>query len=97
MKVSMKGFGFYIITIFLILFLVTYISDAMQANEAKYSMKDYYTDLEAGEITGARLATIHNLRFLLRLMEKVRKAIEEDRLLSFREEFFSRYDMSRNF
>ena len=52
MKVSMKGFGFYIITIFLILFLVTYISDVMQANEEKYGMKDYYTDLEAGNIVG---------------------------------------------
>ena len=34
---------------------------------------------------------------VIRLMEKVRQAISEDRLLSFREEFFSRYDMSRNF
>ncbi|MEG2207597.1 MAG: tRNA guanosine(34) transglycosylase Tgt, partial [Clostridia bacterium] len=48
-------------------------------------------------ITGARLASIHNLRFLIRLMENVRKAIMEDRLLDFRRAFFSRYDMSRNF
>ena len=52
---------------------------------------------KAGEITGARLASIHNLRFLLRLMENVRQAIREDRLLDFRNEFFSRYDMSKNF
>ncbi|MEG2252615.1 MAG: tRNA-guanine transglycosylase, partial [Clostridia bacterium] len=52
---------------------------------------------KAGEITGARLASIHNLRFLIRLMENVRKAIMEDRLLDFRRAFFSRYDMSRNF
>jgi queuine tRNA-ribosyltransferase len=51
----------------------------------------------AGEITGARLATFHNLRFLLRLMENVRQAIRDDRLLDFRNAFFSRYDMSRNF
>ena len=37
------------------------------------------------------------LRFLLRLMEKVRKAIEEDRLLDLRRQFYERYDMSRNF
>ena len=55
MKVSMKGFGFYIISIFLILFLVTYISDALQANEEKYGMKDYYMDLEAGEIVGVSI------------------------------------------
>ncbi len=52
---------------------------------------------KAGEITGARLASIHNLRFLIRLMEQVRQAIAEDRLGDFRNEFFNRYDMSRNF
>lgn len=52
---------------------------------------------KAGEITGARLTSIHNLRFLIRLMEKVRKAIEEDRLLELRKQFYERYDMSRNF
>ena len=36
---------------------------------------------KAGEITGARLASIHNLRFLIRLMEQVKQAIQEDRLL----------------
>ena len=52
---------------------------------------------KAGEITGARLATIHNLRFLLRLMEEVRRAIAEDRFGEYRKAFFDRYDMSRNF
>ncbi len=51
----MKGFGFYIVTIFLILFLITYISDTMQANEEKYGMKDYYADLEAGDIVGVSI------------------------------------------
>ena len=53
--------------------------------------------LKAGEITGGRLATIHNLRYLLRLMERIRKAIDEDRFEEFRRDFFNRYDMSRNF
>ena len=53
--------------------------------------------LKAGEITGGRLATIHNLRYLLRLMERIRKAIEEDRFEEFRRDFFNKYDMSRNF
>ncbi len=52
---------------------------------------------KAGEITGARLASIHNLRFLIRLMERVREAIQNDRLLDFRKEFYERYDMTRNF
>ncbi|CDF58338.1 tRNA guanosine(34) transglycosylase Tgt [Thermobrachium celere] len=46
---------------------------------------------KAKEILGARLTTIHNLRFLLRLMENVRQAIMEDRLLDFKEEFFEKY------
>lgn len=52
---------------------------------------------KAGEITGARLASIHNLRFLLRLMENVRQAIAQDSLLQLRARFYERYDMSRNF
>jgi len=52
---------------------------------------------KAQEITGARLTSIHNLRFLLRLMEEVRKAIEEDRLGDLRQAFYAKYDMSRNF
>ena len=47
--------------------------------------------IKTGEILGARLLTIHNLRFLVRLMENVREAIEQDRLLEFRDEFYKKY------
>ncbi|MBR6706668.1 MAG: tRNA guanosine(34) transglycosylase Tgt [Clostridia bacterium] len=53
--------------------------------------------LKAGEITGARLCSIHNLRFLLHMMEEIRQAIMEDRLLDYRREFYERYDLTRNF
>lgn len=53
--------------------------------------------IKAGEITGGRLLSIHNLRFLIRLMDRVREAIAEDRFLDFRKEFYAKYDMSRNF
>lgn len=46
---------------------------------------------KCGEILGARLMTIHNLRFLVHLMEQVREAIKEDRLLEFRREFYAKY------
>ncbi len=52
---------------------------------------------KAGEITAGRLASIHNLRFLIHLMEQIRQAIAEDRFLDFRKEFYENYDMSRNF
>lgn len=53
--------------------------------------------LNVGEITGARLVSIHNLRYLLRLMEQVREAIEQDRLLDFQKDFYARFDMKGAF
>ncbi|MGI6695378.1 MAG: tRNA guanosine(34) transglycosylase Tgt [Christensenellales bacterium] len=49
--------------------------------------------LKAGEITGARLCSIHNLRYLERLMRGARQAILEDRFLDYRAEFYKRFDM----
>lgn len=43
------------------------------------------------EILGARLATIHNLYFLIKLMENIRNAIKEDRLLEYKEKFYRKY------
>ena len=53
--------------------------------------------LKAGEITGGRLTSIHNLRFLIRMMEEIREAIAQDRFLDYRKEFYERYDLTRNF
>ena len=47
--------------------------------------------VKTNEILGIRLLSIHNLRFLTRLMENVRTAIENDNLLGFREEFYNKY------
>lgn len=46
---------------------------------------------KAKEILGPRLVTYHNLYFSLQLMEEIRQAIREDRLLDFKKEFFSNY------
>jgi queuine tRNA-ribosyltransferase len=43
------------------------------------------------EILGMRLLSIHNLRFLTKLMERVRIEIENDNLLNFRDEFYKKY------
>ncbi|TJX16129.1 tRNA guanosine(34) transglycosylase Tgt [Tissierella creatinini] len=43
------------------------------------------------EILGARLATTHNLRFLIKLMENIRQAIKEDRLMEYRSEFYEKF------
>ena len=43
------------------------------------------------EILGVRLLSIHNLRFLTKLMERVRIEIENDSLLEFKKEFYKKY------
>jgi queuine tRNA-ribosyltransferase len=47
--------------------------------------------IKAGEMFGLRLASWHNLHFLLQMMAEVRQAIADDRLLDFRDEFFANY------
>ncbi|MGX4669712.1 tRNA guanosine(34) transglycosylase Tgt [Cerasibacillus sp. JNUCC 74] len=51
--------------------------------------------IKCNETFGFRLTTYHNLYFLLKLMEQVRIAISEDRLGSFREEFFEQYGFNK--
>ena len=46
---------------------------------------------KAKELLGLRLASIHNLRFVLRLMEEMRKAIVEDRFGGFADDFRAQY------
>jgi queuine tRNA-ribosyltransferase len=47
--------------------------------------------IKANEVLGLRLTTWHNLRFLISLMEDVRQAILEDRLLDFKNEFYQTF------
>ena len=45
----------------------------------------------ADETFGARLLSIHNIRYLIHLTEELREAIKEDRLLAYREQFIKDY------
>ena len=47
--------------------------------------------IKANEILGVRLLSIHNLRFLTKLMERVRIEIEGDNLENFKNEFYKKY------
>ncbi len=47
------------------------------------------------EILALNLATLHNLKFLLDLMAKIRQSIKEDRLLDFKDEFYEKYGYSK--
>ena len=46
---------------------------------------------KAKELLGSRLATIHNLRFILRLMEEMREAIVAGTFESYRQDFHARF------
>ena len=51
--------------------------------------------INAKEILGIRLLSIHNLRFLTKLMDRVRIEIECDNLLNFRDEFYKKYGYTK--
>lgn len=51
----------------------------------------------ADEAFGKRLMSIHNLRFLIKMMEEARKAIREDRFLEFKNSMITKYGDKRGF
>ena len=51
--------------------------------------------VKANEILGVRLLSIHNLRFLTKLMERVRIEIENDNLIGFKNEFYQKYGYTK--
>ncbi|MGL5000990.1 MAG: tRNA guanosine(34) transglycosylase Tgt [Cetobacterium sp.] len=50
---------------------------------------------KAGEILGGRLATYHNLHFLIKLMKDSRTAIKNERFNEFKDEFEANYKMGK--
>jgi len=60
----------------------------------KHYTKAYIRHLLVAEETlGQRLLSIHNLRFLIRIMEGIRESIKEDRFLEYKEEFIKNYSV----
>lgn len=49
------------------------------------------------ETFGKRLLSIHNIRFLIKMMEEARIAIKEDRFGDFKDEFIKKYGDARGF
>ena len=58
---------------------------------SKYSKAYIRHLIVANETLGARLLSIHNIRYLVHLTEELREAIKEDRLLEYREQFIKDY------
>ncbi|BDU50200.1 queuine tRNA-ribosyltransferase [Haliovirga abyssi] len=46
---------------------------------------------KANELLGMRLATYHNLHFLIKMMDEIREAIAEDRFYEYKENFIKKY------
>ena len=46
---------------------------------------------------GKRLNSIHNIRFLIKMMEGARKAIQEDRFKAYKDEIIAKYGDERGF
>ncbi len=70
----------------------TPIDENCECYACKNYTKAYIRHLyKANEIMSSRLLSYHNLYFLQRFMEDIRKAIEEDRLLQFRDDFYKNY------
>ena len=51
--------------------------------------------VKCNEILGVRLLSIHNIKFLTNLMERVRIEIENDNLLNFGKEFYKKYGYTK--
>ena len=52
--------------------------------------------LVSQETLGQRLLSVHNLRFLIRIMENIRESIKEDRFLEYKKEFMNNYQVIKN-
>ena len=51
--------------------------------------------IKCNEILGVRLLSIHNIKFLTNLMERVRIEIEKDNLLNFAHDFYNKYGYTK--
>ena len=47
--------------------------------------------ISVDETFGGRLLSIHNIRFLIKMMEEIRVAIKEDKFMEYKEEFLNKY------
>ncbi len=75
----------------------TPIEDECDCYACKHYTKAYIRHLlTAQETFGARLLSIHNIRFLIKLTEEIREAIKNDNLLEYKEEFISKYSKKNN-
>ncbi len=70
----------------------TPVEEGCDCYACKHYTKAYIKHLiNCEETFGARLLSIHNIRYLIRLTEELRNAIKEDRILEYRDKFIKDY------
>lgn len=52
--------------------------------------------IKVNEVLGIRLTTIHNLHFLLKMMEKIRNALQNGTFCEYKRNFYSKYGIEQN-
>ena len=63
-------------------------------NYSKAYLRHLY---KCDEAFGKRLLSIHNIRFLIRMTERAREAIKDDRFWEFKEDFLRKFGDERGF
>ncbi len=70
----------------------TPVEDGCDCYCCKHYTRAYVNHLiRSDEVFGQRLLSIHNIRFLTRLTEDLRKSIKDDNILEYRENFIKKY------
>ena len=74
----------------------TPIEDSCDCYTCKNYTKAYVRHLiVSNESLGGRLLSIHNIRFLIKLMEEIREAIKEDRFIAYKKDFIEKYTIKK--
>ena len=74
----------------------TPIEDNCDCYTCKNYTKAYVRHLiVSNESLGGRLLSIHNIRFLIKLMEEIREAIKEDRFIAYKKDFIEKYTIKK--
>ena len=75
----------------------TPLEDGCDCYACKHYTKAYIRHLiVCNETFGARLLSIHNLRFLIRMTEEIRESIKNNKYLEYKEEFYKNYKKNKN-
>lgn len=75
---------------------LTPVEEGCDCYTCKHYTKAYVRHLiTTDEMLGGRLLSIHNIRFLVKLVEEIREAIKNDSFMEYKESFISKYNLNK--